>query len=98
MINALFTGLLNFFTQIITVLLTPINLLLASIVPDLATTVSTINQFWLLLSGYGRFVLSYTGLTTEVITIIITLLIANIVVPWSVHGLKLVAKWWETLI
>lgn len=98
MINLLFNGFLSFITNVLTFLLTPINLLLETLVPDLSTVVSTINQFWALLSEYTRFVLSYSGIYSTNITIIIILLVANITIPWTVHGIKLVAKWWEVLV
>lgn len=82
----------------IDVFLYPINILLETLVPSTTTAFSYISQFWALLSNYTGFVMSYTGLTNEVISIIIILFIANITIPLGVHGFKLACKWWETLI
>lgn len=98
MISALLNGFLSFLAQMINVILFPINTLLETLVPSTSNAFSYINQFWALLSDYTGFVMSYTGLTSEVISIIIILIIANITIPLGVHGFKLVAKWWETLI
>lgn len=98
MINAFLNGLLSFFGQVIDIVLFPINTALETLVPSTSNAFSYINQFWSLLSNYSGFVMSYTGLTTEVVSIIILLMIANLTIPLAVHGLKLFAKWWEVLI
>lgn len=98
MINAILSGVLTFLTQIIHILLTPINLAIQTLVPDLENAFALINQFWALITTYTDFVISYTGFTANVVSIIILLIIANISIPLSVHGVKLLVKWWEALV
>lgn len=98
MINAILNGLLSFLSQIIHILLTPINMALQTLVPNLDSAFSLINQFWATCTTYVGFVISYTGFDANVVSIIILLIIANITIPLSVHGVKLLAKWWEVLV
>lgn len=98
MIKVLIDGLLNLFSIVITVILTPINLALNTLVPDLTNAIAIVNSFWSLLETYGKFCISYTGMTSTTMSIIIVLIYANLIIPWTVHGLKLVAKWWEVLV
>lgn len=98
MINAILNGVLSFLTQIIHIILTPVNLALQTLVPDLENAFSIVNQFWGLVSNYTGFVISYTGFNADVVSIIILLIIANITIPLAVHGVKLLAKWWEVLV
>lgn len=98
MINSLLTGFLNFLSQIITLLLSPLNTLLATYVPQTSTAFSYITGFFSLLENYSGFVISYTGFTPELISIFIMLFIGIITIPFMVHGIKLIAKWWEVLV
>ena len=97
MANAILNALLDFLKYILNILLSPLNALIATLVPDTTTAFTYINGFWSLLSRYGSFALSYLGISREIISICILLYIPIITIPFAVHFFKLIARWWETI-
>lgn len=98
MANAFLHALMSLFTIIIGVLMTPLNTLLTTIVPDVSTAFMYVNDFFDLLGRYASFVVSYSGLYPDVIAIAIILYTAIITIPLAAHIFKLIAAWWETIV
>ena len=97
MANAILNVLLKFLTKMVSLLLTPLNLFLQHALPNLDSSFAVVNDFFELILDYGRFALSYLGLTQDMLSLIVLLYIPIISIPVSVHIFKLVCKWWEAL-
>lgn len=97
MIGAIINGILNFVSFLITLLLTPINIVLQTLVPSTTTAFYYITSMFNVLSIYTKFVISYTGILPELLSIMILLIIPIITIPITVHGFKLILNWWNTL-
>ena len=86
MIGAIINGILNFVSFLITLLLTPINIVLQTLVPSTTTAFYYITSMFNVLSIYTKFVISYTGILPELLSIMILLIIPIITIPITVHG------------
>lgn len=98
MIRVIIIGVLRLLTLLINVVLYPINLLLTSLVPDVTSAFTKITDFFSTIRSYAVFGLSYTGIEPTFIQIACIEMVAIITIPFAVHGLKLIARWWETLV
>lgn len=97
LINTLLQGVLNLVMFLINILLAPIDQIIAYYIPTLDDAFSLINSYIDKLIEYSGFVVSYSGLTTTTINIIIVLLVFYYTVPLMIHGIKLSIKWFKTL-
>lgn len=97
MVNAFLNGLLTFVSKLIEIMLTPLDLLVSGLMPDVTVVLSKVSSFFSLLENYGSFVLSYTGLTHEVIGLVVMLIVAIIYLTFSTLGIKLVLRWYRML-
>lgn len=66
--------------------------------PNIGNTLNMVSNFFNHVAQYNTFILSYTGLYDTTIAIIVAMFIGIIIIPINVHILKMVAKWWETLV
>ena len=98
MIRVIIIGVLRLLSLILNVILYPINLILETAVPSVENVFTHINEFFSTIENYALFGLSYTGIQPAYIQVMTILLIAIITIPMLVHALKLIARWWETLI
>lgn len=98
MIRVIIIGVLRLMTLVINLILYPINVILETVVPNIDTAYSTITDFFTTIKSYALFGLSYTGLQPIILQIAAIEFVAIITIPIAVHGLKLIARWWETLV
>ena len=97
MIDALFKGILNLVVSLVNILLYPIDELISSMIPSLDYAFTIVNDFITKLIRYVGFVISYTGLTSSTINVIISLAIFIYSAPILIHGIKLAVKWFRVL-
>ena len=97
MISALINGIINLAEFMISLFLAPIDLVLQTLVPSTSSAFAYITSMFNMLGIYTRFVISYTGLLPDLISIMILLIVPIITIPITVHGFKLILAWWRTL-
>lgn len=97
MVKALVSGILKLVIALINIVLLPLNLLIQALIPDLSTAFGYVTGFFNYLGNVSSWVMSYTGLTSEVISIIVAIIIATITIPLAVHMIKLVVIWFDKL-
>lgn len=97
MINAIINGLLSFVSQLIEACFFPLDTLISNYMPDVTAILSYISNFFNLLENYGAFVLSYTGLTHEIIGFAVLMIVATIYIAFLTLGIKLILRWYRML-
>lgn len=97
MIKIILNGILSVVLYLVNLLLVPIDNLILQYLPGLSTAFNLINSFIDKLIEYVSFVISYTGLNSTVILIIIDIYVFVYTVPLIIHGTKLAIKWFKTL-
>ena len=74
MIKAIINGVMSLIISLVGIILSPINLLINQFMPNLSTAFSTINQFFDTIGGVIPWVLSYFGISQELLTVAIDLI------------------------
>lgn len=97
MINALITGVFNLVIGLVNLLLYPIDYAITHTLPGLSNAFELISDFFEHLSGVVPFVISYTGLTTTTIVIILELSVFILSAPIIIQTIKVAIKWYRTI-
>lgn len=97
MISKLLNAIFNLIVSLISLVLTPLELLIENALPSLSDALTMIGSFFDYVSGFTPVVISYTGLTTATISIIVMLILANLNIPLVVHTVKLAIKWFDKI-
>lgn len=97
MIKAIISGVFKLIISLVSVILSPIDNLIAQFLPGLDTALSYIANFFDYIGGIVPWLISYTGLNTLVLTAIIDIIIFILTVPLMVHTIKLAVAWYNKL-
>ena len=97
LINTLLQGVLNLVSFLINILLTPIDNFISTNLPTISGALSSVDYLINECIKYIGLVISYSGITSSTINIIIPLIVFLYTVPLLVHGIKLSIKWFKTL-
>lgn len=95
--NSIFTGLINLITGFMSIVMIPINFIISSTLPDLQNALNAMSGYIDIVGDYVSFCLSYLGFYSDVIAIACLLLSAIVMIPFLVHGLKLILRWYRIL-
>lgn len=98
MINALLSGLIRFATFILGVLMTPINNYIEQNIPELNSAFNLIADFFDTASTNLGWVRESFFIEPDVMGLIIITIGIRLTLPLLISGIKLVAKWWDTII
>ncbi len=97
MIKAIISGVFKLIISLVSVILSPIDNLIAQFLPGLDTAFFYIANFFDYIGGIVPWLISYTGLNTLVLTAIIDIIIFILTVPLMVHTIKLAVAWYNKL-
>lgn len=97
MINIIINGLLDVIIFLCNLILTPINLLIDTVLPDLSLMLDSVPLMFDKASVYLNWVISLSGLSTLAIQFIILYFTFKLTVPLTVHVIKFVVKWYNAL-
>lgn len=97
MINAIIKGIFSLITSLVNVILTPINLLITNFIPDLSNVFITIRGLFNILFQYSPWVLDAMLISSETISLFITLLTLRLTIPLTLSVIKLAIKWYNAL-
>ena len=97
MIKAIISGVFKLIISLVSVILSPIDNLIAQFLPGLDTALSYIANFFDYIGGIVPWLISYTGLNILVLTAIIDIIIFILTVPLMVHTIKLAVAWYNKL-
>lgn len=97
MINALLTGIFKVITALVNLILSPINSLITSNLPELSNIFTTIhNCFNILFSGLGWWKDALL-ISSETMSLIITCWTIKLTLPLVISTIKLAIKWYDKL-
>lgn len=97
MINAILTGIFNVVISLVSVILSPIDNLIVSYLPDLANGISAIGQLFATIGTSIGWAISLTGISTECISLIVTYYVFKLTVPMFFYLIKLALAWYNKL-
>ncbi len=97
MINFILKGILSLVIGLINIILTPIDLLINSALPSVSEALNHVNSFFSTLGGVVPWLVSYTGISHETLTIYVDLIVFIFTLPLMVHAIKLAIKWYNSL-
>ncbi len=97
MIKAIISGVFKLIISLVSVILTPIDMLIEQFLPGLDTAFSYISNFFDYIGNIVPFVISYLGINEVVLNAIIDMFVFILTVPLMVHTIKLAIAWYNKL-
>ena len=97
MINAILKGILTLLTSLLSIFLTPINNLIANYLPDVSNGLTKVAQFFTMCTGKIGWVLDSLLIEPETISLLVTILIIKLTLPYLISAIKSIVKWWKAL-
>lgn len=97
MINALLTGIFNMIIGLVQTILKPIDVLIASFLPDLSGAFAAIGGMFGLVDNVMGFCVSVTGLSTEALSLIVLYWTFKLTAPLAISLTKSAIKWYRAL-
>ena len=97
MINALLKGIISLIIGLTSTILKPIDLLIASVLPDLSNALTAVANLFNLASQYVGFAISVTGLSNETLSLIVLYFTFKLTAPLMVSTIKSAIKWYDKL-
>lgn len=97
MINAIVNGVLSFVSGLLTMLLSPIDTLIETALPDFSNVLSDFSLFIDEILGIIPWVLSWFNIPMYLLTLALTWLISKLLLLLGTHTFKIMLAWWRTL-
>lgn len=97
MIKAIINGIMSLVIGLVNILLKPIDLLINQFLPGLDNAFSVINNFFDMLGDVVPWLISYTGLSSVLISTIVDILVFILTVPIMIEAIKLAIRWYDKL-
>lgn len=97
MINAILKGILSLLTSLLSIFLAPINNLVSRFLPDFSSALTKIASFFTMCTGKIGWVLDSLLIDKETISLLVTVMIMKLTLPYLISGIKSVVKWWRSL-
>lgn len=97
MINKLLMGIFKIIISLVNLLLTPIDTLISQFLPGLDNAFAMIGSLVQQLCNIIPWVMSWLGVSSVVISLLVSYLTFKMSVPIVVHTVKLAIKWYDKL-
>lgn len=97
MINKILMGIIKLIISLVTLILTPIDNLIASFLPDLSNGLTAVGSFLNLISNGLGWVVSSTGLSNESLSLIVAYFSFKLTAPMLFYMIKLALSWYNKL-
>lgn len=97
MIRAIINGIFNLILSLVSVILTPIDNLIAQFLPSISEVLSYIGQFFNYILQFIPWICSWLHLPSWLITFVISYWTFKLTVPLLVHSLKSALSWYNRL-
>ena len=97
-VSSLLLGFINIVNALVSVIVTIITSIISPLIPSQINDILThIGSYFDLVGDYLSFALSYLGFTHTMIELGFLLIISIVMVPFSIHNVKLLIKWYNAL-
>jgi len=90
-------GIIKLIISLVSVLLTPIDLLIESLLPDLSGALTAVGNFFSLISQSIGWCISITGLSNETLSLIVLYFTFKLTAPMGFYMIKLALSWYNRL-
>lgn len=97
MINAIIKGIFKLIIGLVTLLLTPIDNLILSALPDLSNGLTAVGNFLNLISTSIGWGISALGLSNETLSLIVMYFTFKLTAPMLFYMIKLALSWYNKL-
>lgn len=97
MINAILKGIISLIVGLVSIVLTPIDNLILSVLPNLSNAFTAIGNFLNLISTGIGWVVSATGLSNETLSLIVMYFTFKLTAPMLFYMIKLALSWYNKL-
>lgn len=97
MINAILKGILSLLTSLLSIFLSPINNLINTYLPNVSNALTKVAQFFTMCTGKIGWVLDSLLIDSETISLLVTILIMKLTLPYLISATKSIVKWWRAL-
>lgn len=95
--QGIFTFVFHLVFKIVNVVLEPLNYLIETTIPGLSSIVSLVGAFFTWLSDLIPWVVSYLGLSQEILNLIVIFITFRITTTLSVNIIKFSLNWYRSL-
>ena len=97
MINTILTGIFNVVIALVNTLLIPIESIISQFIPGLDSAFEMVGMLFENLVMFIPWVISWTGLNSTIIGLIVSYFTFRLTVPLLVHTIKLALSWYDKL-
>lgn len=97
MINKLLMGIIKLIVGLVSLILTPIDNLIQSVLPQLSNAFTAIGNFLNIISSSIGWCISLTGLSSQAISLIVAYFTFTLTAPLMFYMIKLALSWYNRL-
>lgn len=97
MIDAIISGILHFFSTMLSALVAPLDTIISQYLPDVSTALTSFGNFVSSILQVIPWILSWFHIPAHILTIVVTWAIAKIWLNLGVRVFKIMLAWWRTL-
>lgn len=97
MINTILTGIFSLIIGLVNTILLPIEAIISNYIPSLDSAFSMVAMLFENLVNFIPWVISWTGLNSTIIGLIVSYFTFKLTVPFLVHTIKLAIAWYDKL-
>lgn len=97
MINKILTGIIKLIISLVSLILTPIDNLITSALPDLSNALNSISSFLSICTRSIGWVISLSGLSSTCISLIVLYFGFKLTAPLLFYLIKLALSWYDKL-
>lgn len=97
MINKILMGIIKLIVSLVSLILTPIDNLIESALPDLSNALTAVGNFFNLIGNGIGWVVSLTGLSNETLSLIVMYFTFKLTAPMLFYMIKLALTWYNKL-
>lgn len=97
MINKILIGIIKLIVSLVSIILTPIDNLIQSALPQLSNAFTAIGNFLNIISSSIGWCISLTGLSSETISLIVAYFTFTLTAPMLFYMIKLALSWYNRL-
>lgn len=97
MINALLTGIFKLIIGLVSVILSPIDLLITNALPGLDKALTAVADFFTYIGSSIGWAISLTGLSSETLSLLVLYFTFKLTAPMLFYMIKLALAWYNKL-
>lgn len=97
MINAILKGIFSLVIGLVNLLLSPIDSIISQFFPTITQGLNYVSSFFSWLSNIIPWVMSWMGIDSAIVTLLVGYYTFKLTVPLMVHTVKLAIKWYDKI-